>query len=247
MASVSLISHNLIYLPVIAEKVSAGQVARKGIEYYLAWHESHTTEDLCRHLKEAAQKYPSVLEHVVFTFYIEGCSRVCSHQLVRHRLASYTQESQRYSMLNCDWEGIEKARAVLGAALRAFEEHEVSEYDLNSATASARDTVRDCVELPITLSGYNEARALKHILDSLSLYRRLIGSGAEPEDARFILPQAIKTRLLMTVNLRELLHIARLRTSEAAQWEIRSVVNEMVDAVRNVIPCIWELVEVYEG
>ncbi|MEM1748447.1 MAG: FAD-dependent thymidylate synthase, partial [Sulfolobales archaeon] len=85
-------------LVMLGFKISSGKVREKGIEHYMEKH----SEDLSSWVLQGV-KYPSVLEHVVFTFYIEGISRVTSHQLIRHRLASYTQESQRYSVVSKDY------------------------------------------------------------------------------------------------------------------------------------------------
>ncbi len=234
MASARLIAFNDVSLPVIGEKTSAGMVARKGLDYYMDWAERHTIADLCVHLLNAAESYPSVLEHVVFTFYVEGCSRACTHQLVRHRLASYTQESQRYSVLACDPKGT--ARLAL-ARLH------------DGDTAGAAEALSKCLVIPESIRGLGDraADALRVMAFALDAYALLVDAGVPAEDARYVLPQAVKSRLIMTVNLRELLHIARLRTSQAAQWEIRGLVESMVEEVFHVLPCIRDLIERYRG
>ncbi len=188
-------------LIVLAVKTSAGKVKEKGAEYYL----KHYPDDkLGLWVIAAARGFPSVLEHVVMTFLIEGCSRVCTHQLVRHRIASYTQESQRYSAIEPSFvlpESIE--RAGLG-----------EDY-------------------------------LGLLEEANRLYLKALESGVPYEDARYALPQGITSRLVMTVNLRELLHIACLRTAREAQWEIRYVVSRMVEEAGRVVPEIEEAVKVY--
>ncbi len=186
-------------LVLLAIKISAGKVKLKGLEHYL----SEYPESKLGSWVAEAWRFPSVLEHVVFSFYIEGISRVTSHQLVRHRLASYTQESQRYS----------------------------------AAEAS--------VVVPKTVERGEKARRIfeEVVAQSMDAYEKLLSLGIPYEDARYVLPQAIKTRLLMTVNLRELIHIACLRLSKDAQWEIREVVKRMVEEASKVVPEVTQLIE----
>ncbi|MEM1748448.1 MAG: FAD-dependent thymidylate synthase, partial [Sulfolobales archaeon] len=80
---------------------------------------------------------------------------------------------------------------------------------------------------------------------AFKLYEELISAGVPYEDARYVLPQAVTTRLMMTLNLRELLHIACLRLSDEAQWEIRELVRSMIDEVGKVLPEIGKLVMEY--
>ncbi len=186
-------------LVMLGFKISSGKVKEKGIDHYLREY----SEDLSSWMLQGV-KYPSVLEHVVFTFYIEGISRVTSHQLIRHRLASYTQESQRYSAVGRDYVIPETVvKAGLGEKYRQFME------------------------------------------EAFKLYEELVSAGVPYEDSRYVLPQAVTTRLMMTLNLRELLHISCLRLSEDAQWEIRELVRNMVAEVGKVIPEINELIAEY--
>ncbi|MEM0453440.1 MAG: FAD-dependent thymidylate synthase [Sulfolobales archaeon] len=186
-------------LVMLGFKISSGKVKEKGIDYYLREY----SEDLSNWVLEGV-KYPSVLEHVVFTFYIEGISRVTSHQLIRHRLASYTQESQRYSAIGKDY----------------------------------------IIPETVTKAGFSE-RYKRFMEEAFKLYDELVNAGIPYEDARYVLPQAVTTRLIMTLNLRELLHIACLRLSGSAQWEIRELVHNMIVEVKKVLPEINKLIEGY--
>lgn len=178
-------------LIVLAVKTSAGKLELKDAEHYLR---EYREENVGKHVIES-YKYPSVLEHVVFTFLIEGISRVTSHQLVRHRIASYTQESQRYSV-------VERSYVLPASVVRA---------------------------------GFEEE--FKKLMDeAYRLYDKMINAGVPYEDARYIIPQAVTTRLLMTVNLRELIHIACLRLSPQTQWELRELVKLMIEEAKTVIP-----------
>ena len=149
----------------------------------------------------------SVLEHCVFTFSIEGISRACSHQLVRHRIASYSQQSQRYvNAENFDF--------VIPPEI-------AEDYDLQRWY---KDWMRE----------------------TMNVYSKLVGLGIKKEDARYILPNATTTNLVVTMNARELLHFIELRTSPRAQWEIRELAKEMLRQVKEVAPVIFGNVGVKE-
>lgn len=135
----------------------------------------------------------SPFEHVYFTFHIEGISRACSHQLVRHRLAAYTQRSQRY----CN----EDAFAYTAPASIAGEPEISGRYE---------QMIRDINDLYADLVHCEDVKR---------------------EDARYILPNACTTEMYMSVNLRELIHIANERLCSRAQWEIREVVKRMAELV----------------
>lgn len=128
--------------------------------------------------------HTSVLEHAVATFRINNVSRAFSHQLVRHRLASYTQKSQRYV--------------------------NESEFDF-----VVPDSIRNNQE------AYDIF--LNTMFDINKAYKNFKILGINNEDARFILPNACATEIVITANFREWRHIISLRTDKAAQWEIRRV------------------------
>lgn len=144
----------------------------------------------------------SVLEHASFTYGIEGVSRVTTHQLVRHRLASFSQQSQRYT-----------------------------KFDKQS----------DFI-LPETIkkNPFLKEKFLKLSNSTLDLYHEMIENGIPLEDARYILPGAINTRIIVTMNARELLHFFRLRTCLRAQWEIRAMAIEMLKLAKVVAPIIFK-------
>ena len=107
--------------------------------------------------------HASVLEHVTLTYGVEGISRAASHQLVRHRIASYSQQSQRY------------VAAKFG-------------YVTPPTIAAS----------PGLLAGYE-----RHMAACSRLYAKLMKAGVPPEDARFALPNATETKILITMNARE--------------------------------------------
>lgn len=146
--------------------------------------------------------HQSVLEHVSFTFGIEGISRACSHQLVRHRLASYSQQSQRYVTFKGD------------------------DFPLI---------------VPDTISSSEKRNELfsKAVKAAAEAYRELVADGVPAEDARFVLPNAAETKIIVTMNARELLHFFELRCCERAQWEIRALAIEMLRLVKPVAPVVF--------
>ncbi|WP_456394600.1 FAD-dependent thymidylate synthase [Thermococcus sp.] len=171
------------------------------ISYWDGWEtgafERMSELDVERHLpKILGYGHESILEHAVLTFAVEGISRITSHQLVRHRLASYTQQSMRYIKLDTE---------------------DVGE------TFVIPDSIGKDPEL------LEEWREL--MKRSIELYKKTVESGVHQEDARFILPQAVKTKIVVTMNLRELKHFFGLRACERAQWEIREVAWRMLEEI----------------
>ena len=145
--------------------------------------------------------HESIIEHASATFEISGISRACSHQLVRHRLASYSQESQRYvDMSDPEW------------------------------------------ALPPSISENSEALGVwNQFADQATIaYRALREMGVRKEDARFLLPNAAATRIIVTMNFRELRHLFRVRGDRAAQWEIRALAQRMLALVHDEAPAIFE-------
>jgi len=143
----------------------------------------------------------SVLEHASFTFGIDGISRVTSHQLVRHRIASFSQQSQRYVSLK------NRFATVMPQSIE-----ERPELQQLFATCMA---------------------------DLQKAYAAMVDAGIPAEDARYILPNATQTNIIMTMNARELMHFFALRCCERAQWEIRGMAVEMLKLVKGVAPVIF--------
>jgi thymidylate synthase (FAD) len=147
--------------------------------------------------------HTSTVEHAVFTFAIKGISRACSHQLVRHRIASFSQQSQRY---------VDLGKNDLGYIVPP-------EIKKDKKLLEKYKRVMDLIEKE---------------------YRDLVKSGVKPEDARFILPNACQTKIVVTMNARSLLNFFRERCCFRAQWEIRGLANKMLVEVRKVAPKIFE-------
>ncbi len=150
------------------------------------------------------------VEHASFTFAVEGISRACSHQVVRHRLASYSQQSQRYVS---EEKGF---RYIMPPSIR--EDKELRQY----------------FEKVMEFS--------QHIYNTIvqRLNRKGITGEAANQDARFVLPNAAETKLMVTMNARELLHFFRLRCCNRSQWEVRGLAEEMLRLVKRVSPVIFD-------
>lgn len=164
--------------------------------------EKLTEEKIRSFIKMLAEAgHLSAFEHASFTFAIEGVSRALTHQLVRHRIASYSQQSQRYVVADS-----------LHIDAVVPEKIDNSEF---------RDEYR----------GF-----LKSVND---LYQKMVLGGIPQEDARYILPNATPTKIVVTMNARELLHFFELRCCNRAQWEIHALADEMLRLARRAAPNLF--------
>ena len=168
--------------------------------------------------------HESPIEHTSFTFAIEGVSRSLLAQITRHRLASFSVQSQRYVKLT-NFEYITPPEiAADPAALKLYQE-----------------TMDTCVDSYRRLTEILEAR---HKADFLAqgFDEKEAAKRAEKkaiEDARFVLPNASETKMVMTMNARELLHFFRLRCCNRAQWEILELAKAMVAEVYPISPSLF--------
>lgn len=149
------------------------------------------------------------IEHPAFTFAIEGISRACSHQLVRHRLASYSQQSQRYVS-------------------------EESGFDY-----IIPPVIKEDKDLKKTFTSFMQEAQNAYSLMVKKLHEKGITGESANQDARFILPNAAETKIMVTMNARELLHFFRQRCCNRAQWEIRRMAEEMLQLVKKIAPTIF--------
>ena len=145
--------------------------------------------------------HTSVMEHASFTFAIDGVSRALTHQLVRHRLASYSQQSQRY---------VKFTGGVPTVKPGSITENPKAEEIFDKAIAAAEDA-----------------------------YLQLVDMGIPAEDARYLLPNATETKIVVTMNARELMHFFNERCCKRAQWEIRALALAMLELVKPVAPIIF--------
>ena len=164
--------------------------------------------------------HESPIEHISFTFGIEGISRTCSHQIVRHRIASYSQQSQRYVDLQNSFNYIipeaiknnEKAKLLYEKSMLA---------DMN-------------IYKEITQSLIDEYT--KDVTDKKEISKL---TKKALEDSRFALPNACETKIIVTMNARTLLNFFKERCCTRAQWEIRDVANQKLDLVLEVAPNVF--------
>jgi len=145
--------------------------------------------------------HTSTIEHICFTFAIEGVSRTLTHELVRHRIASYSQQSQRY----------------------------VSAENFNYI-------------IPPSIKSQKKARErFKKLIDEdQKVYNDLLKMGIPKEDARFVLPNATETKIVVTMNARSLFNFFRRRMCNRAQWEIRALAHKMHNLLMGVAPNIFK-------
>ena len=150
--------------------------------------------------------HDSVLEHASFTFGIEGVSRVLLAQITRHRLASFSVQSQRYVSY------ADGFSYIVPPKIAALGEDALAEFERQMATMHA---------------WYTE-------------WQERLGTGeGGNEDARFVLPGACETRMMVTMNVRELRHFFSLRMCSRAQWEIRALASEMHRLCMEVAPALF--------
>ena len=165
-----------------------------------------TQADFVAKVLESGHESP--IEHVSFTFAVEGVSRALTHQLVRHRLASYSQQSQRYvDGSNFDY--------ILPPAIARIPEAR-ARYE-----AFMEETARTYADLRGLLERHGRAGAKAN------------------EDARFVLPQAAESKVVITMNCRALLHFFELRCCARAQWEIRAMAQAMLALCRRELPVVF--------
>lgn len=152
----------------------------------------------------------SAIEHANFTFAIDGVSRACTHQLVRHRIASYNQQSQRYvNFGEADTFIVPPNIASDPGASRIFKE----------AMESSRKAYDKLVEIGLAKGLTREA---------------------VQEDARFVLPNAAETKIVVTMNARSLRNFFTVRCCNRAQWEIRELADQMLKLMKGVAPTLFE-------
>ncbi len=142
----------------------------------------------------------SILEHAAASFRVLGASRAFTHQMVRHRLASFSQQSQRY----------------------------VDEEEFNYI-------------IPPSIAQNSQAKAIftEFMEYARITYKNLRQLSIKKEDARFVLPNALESQIVISANFREWRHIFSLRLEKAAQWEIRSVCLQMLKILQKEAPSVF--------
>jgi len=172
--------------------------------------ETMSDDDVARLVRGlVASGHHSALEHASFTFAVDGVSRACTHQLVRHRMASYNQQSQRYVNFSAgDGFVIPPAIAADATAAQVF--------------LRAMDQAREAYDRLVEL-GLADGRSRESV----------------QEDARFVLPNAAETKIVVTMNGRELRHFFTVRCCNRAQWEIRALAWDLRGRVKALAPALF--------
>ncbi len=152
--------------------------------------------------KLLSSSHLSPIEHASFTFGAEGVSRALLAQITRHRIASFSVQSQRYVRQ-------EELNYIIPESIKALGDEAVNEYKQQMAQIH-------------------------------SYYLSWLDKGIKAEDARFVLPNAAETRMVFTMNARELMHFFSLRCCNRAQWEIRRLAWIMLAMARREAPALFE-------
>ncbi|WP_035292595.1 FAD-dependent thymidylate synthase [Clostridium sp. KNHs214] len=159
----------------------------------------------------------SPIEHVSFTFAAEGVSRSLTHQLVRHRIASFSQQSQRYVRL-------EQFQYIIPEAIEQDPE----------AKKIFIETMEECQKSYDSIADKLKDKYIKQGMKPLVAEKKAI------EDARYVFPNACETKIVFTMNARSLMNFFNHRCCNRAQWEIRALANEMLKQVKEVAPVLFK-------
>ena len=168
--------------------------------------------------------HESPIEHVSFSFSVEGVSRVLTHQLVRHRIASYSQRSQRYVqegqfhyVVPPEINKIDKAREIF---VKQMEKDQKTYDDLANILYE---------------NHYKE-----FLVNNSDKEAEKLATKKAIEDARYVLPNSCETKIMVTMNARSLIHFFNLRCCNRAQWEIRNLADEMLIEAKKVAPNLFK-------
>lgn len=168
--------------------------------------------------------HESPIEHVTFTFGIEGVSRACLAQITRHRIASYSVQSQRYVKEN-KFEYVTPPEIEKNNALKEI--YDLSMENIHNMYIKISDALKEKHYKNLVESGMEEKDA------------KLQAEKMAIEDARFLLPNACNTKMIVTMNARSLKNFFKLRCCNRAQWEIRSLACEMLKLVKKAAPTLF--------
>jgi thymidylate synthase (FAD) len=163
-------------------------------------------EEFVRQVVSSGHESP--LEHAKFTFAIEGVSRALTHQLVRHRVASYSQQSQRYV------------------------KESSFDYVIPPSIEADEGMKKEYISIMQEIQ-----KSYSYFLSALEKKGKK-GESAN-QDARFVLAQAAETKIIVTMNCRELMHFFKERCCSRAQWEIRRLADEMLKVCKQKLPAVF--------
>ena len=222
-----------------------------GVDRIMEKLDDEKIEKFVNHLVSIGHESP--IEHVTFTFAIEGISRACSHQIVRHRIASFSQQSQRYVKLDQFEYIIPPAIENNPEAKKIFietMERDQKAYDILVDTLIANKLNKryptwfeDSEDEYMSLSSEELLAVNQNIVEFWAKNHKKEYSAIEKEaieDARYVFPNACETKMVVTMNARSLYNFFSKRCCERAQWEIRKLANEMLKLVKEVAPVLFK-------
>lgn len=189
--------------------------ARADIDSVMEGLTPEKTDDFIDMLSSLGHESP--MEHMTFTFGIENVSRALLAQITRHRIASFSVQSQRY-VKETDFEFI--VPPAIAEDEKAAEKYLQTMKDIAKAYNELADILKE--------------RYLSEGMDARAAEKKAI------EDARFVLPNACTTKMIVTMNARSLLNFFKLRCCTRAQWEIRELATQMLMLVKDVAPCVFK-------
>lgn len=189
--------------------------ARADIDSVMEGLTPEKTDDFIEMLSSLGHESP--MEHMTFTFGIENVSRALLAQITRHRMASFSVQSQRY-VKETDFEFIVPPAIAEDKA----------------ASDKYMQTMADIARSYNELADILKTRYINEGMDARAAEKKAI------EDARFVLPNACTTKMIVTMNARSLLNFFKLRCCSRAQWEIRELATRMLMLVKEVAPCVFK-------
>jgi len=195
-------------------------IEKAGRTCYQSEHGEITMETAAKFVRMLIKLgHHSVLEHSSLVVQFNNCSRGFTHELVRHRIASFSQESTRY----VDYSKDKK------------DEVDLEQFQLQCIAPPHRDPY-----LKINLGDGRELSLAEMFSEVELFYRALRQAGWASEDARQILPIGLKSQIVISANLREWRHIFFMRTSKFAHWEIRRVMGNLLETVQGIVPAMFD-------
>ncbi len=197
-------SHEILYLPPPEEILRV--IERAGRTCYKSEYKikDDSAPSFIRRIIKSGHE--SVIEHSICSVKFI-CDRGVSHELVRHRLAAYSQESTRYANYSMDRFGSE-----ITVIKPLFFKEDSKQY----------------------------RRWVRAMEDAEKAYMDLLDMGAKPEEARSVLPNSLKTEVIMTANFREWRHVLKLRTSRRAHPQIREIMLPLLQELKEKVPVVFE-------
>lgn len=201
------------------EKIIAGAAklcySSVGVEDIMDNLDKENTDKFLNMLMSLGHESP--IEHISFTFGVEGVSRSLSHQLVRHRIASFSQQSQRYVKL-------EQFEYIIPPAIESDKTAKEMFIKAMKESQRAYDLIVERLKEAYMEQGMEEKVAEKKAI----------------EDGRYVFPNACETKVVFTMNARSLINFFHHRCCDRAQWEIREMANVMLDEVKKVAPTLFK-------